>query len=87
MFHHSLTDDRNVSNDDISHAGVVIIYKSAKPLERRPKVPLASALINTIKATKTRQIGAAITDAIIDAANVAIPRSRPNGWRRKYKPL
>ena len=24
---------------------------------------------------------------IIDAANVAIPRSRPNGWRRKYKPL
>ena len=32
-------------------------------------------------------MGAAIADAIIDAANVAIPRSRPNGWRRKYKPL
>ena len=58
-----------------------------KPLERRPKVPLASALINIVKATKTRQMGVAITDAIIDVANVAIPRSRPNGWRRKYKPL
>jgi ribonuclease HI len=32
-------------------------------------------------------LGAAITDAIIDAANAAIPRSRPNGRRRKYKPL
>ena len=32
-------------------------------------------------------MGAAITDAIIDAANVAIPRSQPNGRRRKYKPL
>ncbi len=32
-------------------------------------------------------MGAAITDAIIEAANVSIPRSRPNGRRRKYKPL
>ena len=30
---------------------------------------------------------AAITDAIIEAANVAIPRGRPNGRRRTYKPL
>ena len=32
-------------------------------------------------------MGAAITDAIIDAANVAIPRSLPNERRPKFKPL
>jgi len=52
---------------------------TGEKIEQRQKVRLASVLIKDLK----HVVGAAITDAIIEAAK----SGRPNGRRRKYKPL
>ena len=44
-------------------------------------------LLPCLKTQNMSNYSAAIIDAITEAANLAIPRGRPNGRRRKYKPL